>query len=100
MPHVLRRKVTIVAEALLEDRIVRELRGIGARGFTIADVRGQGSRGVRAGDWEGRNVRIETIASAELADAILDHVAAHFFDTFAVIAWVDDVEVVRGDKYG
>ena len=41
MQHVPRRKVTIVAEALLEDRIVRELRGLGARGFTIADVRGQ-----------------------------------------------------------
>lgn len=99
MQHVARRKVTIVAEALLEDRIIRELRAIGARGFTIADVRGQGSRGVRAGDWEGRNVRIETIASDEVAEAVLDHVATHYFDRFAVIAWVDDVEVVRGDKY-
>jgi len=100
MHTVPRRKVTIVAEALLEDRIVREIRALGARGFTIAETRGEGSRGVRASDWEGRNVRIETIVGGEVATAILAHVADHYFAHYAVIAWVDDVEVVRGDKYG
>jgi nitrogen regulatory protein P-II 2 len=93
------RKVTIVAEALLEDRLLRELRGLGARGFTIAEVRGEGSRGVRASDWEGRDVRIETIVAGDVADAVLAHVAEHYFAHYAVIAWVEDVEVVRGDKY-
>ncbi|HEX5827088.1 MAG TPA: hypothetical protein VFY23_06185 [Candidatus Limnocylindrales bacterium] len=93
------RKVTIVAEALLEERLMRELRGLGARGFTVADVRGEGSRGIRAADWEGRNVRIETIVSPEAADAILAHVAEHWFQHYAVIAWMDDVHVVRGEKY-
>ena len=100
MHTVPRRKVTIVAEALLEDRIVREIRALGALGFTIAETRGEGSRGVRAADWEGRNVRIETIVGGEVAAAILAHVADHYFAHYAVIAWVDDVEVVRGDKYG
>ena len=50
MPTVMLRKVTIVAEALLEDRMLRELRALGARGFTIAEVRGEGSRGIRASD--------------------------------------------------
>lgn len=99
MHTVPRRKVTIVAEAILEDRVSRELRAIGAHGFTITEARGEGSRGVRAQDWEGRNIRLETIVSAEVADAILTHVAEHYFENFAVIAWVDDVEVVRGEKY-
>lgn len=99
MHTVALRKVTIVAEALLEERLMRELRGLGARGFTVSDVRGEGSRGVRAGDWEGRNVRIETIVSPETADAILGHVAEHWFEHYAVIAWTDEVHVVRGDKY-
>jgi nitrogen regulatory protein P-II 2 len=99
MPTVMLRKVTIVAEALLEDRMLRELRALGARGFTIAEVRGEGSRGIRASDWEGRNVRIETIVSPAVADKILDHIAARYFEDYAVIAWVDDVGVVRGDKY-
>lgn len=93
------RKVTIVAEALLEDRILREVRGLGARGFTVSETRGDGSRGVRASDWEGRNSRIEMIVGFETADAILAHVAEHYFEFYAVIAWVEDVEVVRGDKY-
>ncbi|HYO44772.1 MAG TPA: hypothetical protein VES19_16355 [Candidatus Limnocylindrales bacterium] len=99
MNLVSRRKVTIVAEALLEDRIERELRSLGAGGFTTTEARGEGSRGVRAQDWEGRNVRIETIVTAAVANAILAHVAEHYFTYYAVIAWVDDVEVVRGDKY-
>lgn len=93
------RKVTIVAEALLEDRILRELRGLGSRGFTLSETRGEGSRGIRASDWEGRNVRIETIVGAEAADAILAHIAHQYFEHYAVIAWVEDVEVVRGEKY-
>ena len=93
------RKVTIVAEALLEDRLLRAVRERGARGFTVGEVRGEGSRGVRASDWEGKNVRIETIVSPEVADRILAHVAETYFPRFAVVAWVDDVEVVRGDKY-
>jgi nitrogen regulatory protein P-II 2 len=99
MPTVPLRMVTIVAEGLLEERLLRELRGLGARGFTISEVRGEGSRGVRASEWEGRNVRIESVVPPAVADAVLSHVAAHYFEHFAVIAWVEDVEVVRGDKY-
>ena len=93
------RKVTIVAEALLEERLLRAIRERGARGFTLAEVRGEGSRGVRASDWEGKNVRIETLVPAEAAERILAHVAEAYFPHFAVVAWVEDVEVVRGDKY-
>jgi nitrogen regulatory protein PII len=99
MKTVRLRKVTIVAEALLEERLLRAIRERGARGFTLAEVRGEGSRGVRASDWEGKNVRIETLVPAEAAERILAHVAEAYFPHFAVVAWVEDVEVVRGDKY-
>jgi nitrogen regulatory protein P-II 2 len=92
-------KVTIVAEAFLEERILREIRERGARGFTLTEARGEGSRGVRASEWEGRNVRIETLVSPEAAELILAHVAEAYFPHFAVVAWVEAVEVVRGDKY-
>jgi nitrogen regulatory protein PII len=99
MKTVTLRKVTIVAEAFLEDRILREIRERGARGFTIAQVRGEGARGVRSSEWEGRNVRIESLVSAEAADRIVTHIAEHYFPNYAVIAWVEAVEVVRGEKY-
>lgn len=93
------RKVTIVAEAFLEERLLREIREHGARGFTLTEARGEGSRGVRASEWEGRNLRLETLVTDEVADRILAHVAEVYFPHFAVVAWIEDVEVVRGDKY-
>jgi nitrogen regulatory protein P-II 2 len=91
--------VTIVAESILESRLERDLQKLGAHGFTVSSARGQGTRGLRTGDWEGGNVRIETIVSPAVADDILAFVAEHYFPNYAVIAWVHDVGVLRGDKY-
>jgi nitrogen regulatory protein P-II 2 len=91
--------VTIVAEAVLEDRLLRELAAAGARGHTVSTARGRGSRGVRASDWEGGNVRIEVLAADEVSDRVLDLLADRYFPHYAVVAWVERVEVVRGDKY-
>ena len=93
------RLVTIIAEAVLERRLLPALAELGARGYTVAEVDGEGSRGVRAGDWEGPNLRIETVVSDPVAEAILAHLADHYFENYAVIAFVSDVEVVRGNKY-
>lgn len=93
------KRVTIVAESLLERRLLEELGQLGSHGYTVFEVRGSGSRGVRASEWEGKNIQIETIVTDEVADRILEHVAEHYFRDYAVIAYLDTVEVVRGDKY-
>jgi nitrogen regulatory protein P-II 2 len=93
------KKVTIVAEGLLEDRIIRICHEAGAHGHTVTEARGEGSRGVRASEWEGKNVKIETIVAEETADLILARVAREYFTHYAVIAYVSDVRVVRGEKY-
>lgn len=92
-------RLTIVGEAVLESRLVALIRAAGARGYTCIECRGQGSRGVRASEWEGANVQIETLVSATVANDILATVARDYFEHFAVVAWVDEVRVVRGDKY-
>ena len=91
--------VTIVAERLLEERLLHDVRQLGAHGWTLTDVRGEGTRGVRASDWEGANVKIETIVTPQVADRILEHLADRYFTRFAVIGYVTDLEVVRGDKF-
>ena len=97
--------VTIVAEAILEQRIARELRALKVSGFTVTSAQHarnsyfQGSRGSRAGDIEGGNVRIETIVPPELATRVLQHIEAAYFEHYAVIAWVAEVGVLRGEKY-
>jgi nitrogen regulatory protein P-II 2 len=91
--------VTIVAEALLEERIVHELRSLGATGFTIMEARGEGTRNLRTGEIPGTNVRIETIVNAATAERIVDHVSVNYFEHFGVIAFLASVEVVREGKY-
>nr|BCX02007.1 MAG: nitrogen regulatory protein P-II [Bacteroidota bacterium] len=91
--------LTIVAERVLEERLIRDLRSLGARGYTKTEVTGEGSRGVRASEWEGKNVKIEAIVSPEVADRMFERLAEAYFPHFAVIAYVIPVHVVRGDKY-
>lgn len=93
------RLVAVVAEALLEDRIVRALHEEGARGHTVTEARGEGSRGVRASEWEGKNVKIEVIVAEDVAERILARVAEEYFEHYAVIAYVTEVRVVRAQKY-
>ncbi len=93
------RKVSIVAEALLEERMVRGLHERGARGHTVTEARGEGSRGLRTSDWEGKNVKIETIVTEAVAERILAWVAEEYFPHYAVIAYVSEVRVIRGEKY-
>lgn len=99
MNTVALKRVTIIAEHLLEGRLLRDLRELGAKGYTVAEVRGEGSRGVRASEWEGKNVKIETLVSEPVAEAILTRVARVYFPHYAVVAYVETVEVIRGDKY-
>lgn len=93
------RLVTIVAEPVLEPQLTQALRALGATGFTATDSRGEGSRGMRASDIPGAGVRIEVVADPPLADRIVEHVATTYFERYAVIAWMTDVGVVRGEKY-
>lgn len=93
------RLVTIIGEAVLEERLLREIEALGARGWTTSHVRGQGSRGTRTSGLEGGNVRIETLVSEAVAERILDVLAERYFPHFAVVAFAQTVEVVRGDKY-
>lgn len=91
--------VTIVAEEVLEQLLVRDLDAAGATGWTVTTAHGQGSRGLRAGASGGGNIRIETVLDDEAADTVLERLAEHWFPHYAVVAWVEQVQVVRGEKY-
>ena len=91
--------VTIVSEAILEDRLLRDLRTAGATGWTLSVARGAGPRDRRVGDLEGGNVRIAVLCSADVAEAIMQRLAEAYFPHYATIAWTTTVEVMRGDRY-
>ena len=91
--------VTVVAEAVLEHRLVRDVAACGAHGWTVCDARGRGSRGVRTDEFEGSNVRLEALVSAEVASRFLDVLARDYFPNYAVVAWTTAANVVRPGKY-
>ena len=91
--------LTIVAEAVVEARLLRDLESSGVRGWTLTSGRGRGAGRIDASDWEGANVRIETLLSSADADRVLAMLAELYFPRFAVVAWMTPAQVVRGDKF-
>ena len=92
-------KVTIIAESLLEKKIISLTKRHGATGYTVTKVEGEGSRGNRTSDFEGRNIRLEVIVNEDSADDILEELSETYFDDYAVIAWLTRVDVLRGKKF-
>ena len=93
--------VTIVAESVLQDRLVRLVLKEGASGYTLSACSGEGSRGLRSTTpIGGQNVRIEVVTGPEVAERILGRLQAEFFPHYAVVAWLTDAAVVRGAKFG
>lgn len=91
--------VTIVAEAIVEARLLRALKEAGAHGWTVTAARGEGPRNRRVGDLEGGNVRIETLVSDAVAATIMERLAADWFPRYAVVAWTQRVQVGRIERY-
>lgn len=91
--------LTVVAEAILKDRLIEEFTRVGAKGHTLTECEGSGSRHRRVGEILGANIKLETIVSASVADELLDRIAHEYFPKFAVIAYLIPVSVIRGEKY-
>ncbi|MCA8985854.1 MAG: transcriptional regulator [Planctomycetaceae bacterium] len=91
--------LTIIAESILKERLIHDLRQAGAKGFTITDAEGEGARQRRVGEILGENIRLETIVSPEVADRLLQIISAEYFDRYAIIAYLSTVSVIRGEKY-
>ncbi len=96
----LRKLLTIVTEAAIENILVRDIERLGAHGYTITDARGKGNRGVRNAGWEASgNIRIEVVCDAASAEAITAHLKAHYYSAYAMIIMTSEVEVLRPEKF-
>jgi nitrogen regulatory protein P-II 2 len=97
--------VVIITEKVIENSVVRLIKSLGIKGYTIYHgVTGEGDRGVRFGSGGlgefGENVRIETVVSSETkADLIMREVYEQYLKNYAGIAYVQDVRVIRIDKF-
>jgi len=92
--------LVIVAEAMLEQRLVADARARGAQGWTVSAVHGGGQEGVREGAWEAdRTVELKVICDAAVADAIAEHVMATYVPNYSVVLYFCAVAVLRPDRY-
>lgn len=94
-----RRILTVIAEAAVESRLIADIKRLGAKGYSIGHVRGEGTTGSRLHDLNGPSVRLETVVTDTVADAILAHLAAEYFDRFAVVAWIAPAQVMRPGRF-
>jgi nitrogen regulatory protein PII len=85
--------VTIICEAVLQDRLIKLLITLGVSGYTIIPAQGAGSHGRRMGDMAGYNTNIEvkTIVTPETSDQLLEDLQ-EFQGTHALIAYRQKVE--------
>lgn len=91
--------ITIVAESVLESRLLGDLDNAGARGWTITPARGHGPRGRRVSEIEGGNVRVEVLVSEAVAARIWQVLEDKYFPHYAIAAWASAVAVVRAERY-
>jgi nitrogen regulatory protein PII len=94
------KRVTIICEAVLEDLVIERLRACGAHGHTAFAVRGSGNQGERHADMaESGNVQIEVIIPPATSEKLLQSLRDDLFKDYAMIAYENDVRVLRPDKF-
>lgn len=97
--HILK-LLTVVTESALETSLVRDIERLGATGYTISNARGKGQRGVREAGWEvDSNIRVEVVCNEPTARRIAAHLQQRYYDNYAMILLLSDVEVLRPEKF-
>jgi len=92
--------LVIVAEAVLEKNLVRDVRELGAQGWTLSEVHGAAREGVREGAWEAdRTVEMKVICDAAVADAIAEHVMAAYAPHYSLAMYFSAVSVLRPERF-
>ena len=85
--------VTIIGEAVLQDRLITLLIKLKVSGYTIIPAQGAGSHGRRMGDMAGYNTNIEikTIVASEISDQLFEDLKP-LQSNHALIAFRQSVE--------
>ncbi|MEM6415218.1 MAG: hypothetical protein AAF720_11265 [Pseudomonadota bacterium] len=98
-------KITIIAERLLQKKLIAQIEEAGAKGYTIVDGSGKGEHFVRPGDRATvikafSIIRIEAILADEAtARALAEEITKIHFKDYSGIVYLSPIEVVRKDKF-
>jgi len=98
-------KIILVVERLLRDKVIAIVETEGAKGYTVTEGIGKGAHGLHGSDRPGiaqgfTIVRIEVIVADRAAgERIAEAVADRYFKDYPGIVYMDQVEVLRPDKF-
>jgi len=99
------KKVVIITEKIIQEQVAELVDSCGASGYTVSSTGGKGDRGIRSAERGGvndsyANVKFEIItASEETATTIATEVADKFFNNYSGITYLENVEIVRPQKF-
>ncbi|WP_297573360.1 P-II family nitrogen regulator [uncultured Deefgea sp.] len=92
--------LTIVAEAVLENDLIALFEAKSIRGWTIVAARGNGEHGEKHGNFDANeNIQIELIIETYQAEQLAQAVHHQFGAHFALVQWLSEVRVLRGEKF-
>jgi nitrogen regulatory protein PII len=94
-----RQLITIVAESVVEQKLIDDIKKCGAKGYSVSHVRGEGVTGKNTLDLNGPSIRLESVVTDKVAESILEMLAEKYFDKYAVIAWITVAHVARPDRF-
>lgn len=94
-----RQLVTIVSEPVVEQKLIDDIKKCGAKGYSVGHVSGEGVTGNHSLDLNGPSIRIETVVTDKVAEAIMTMLAENYFDKYATVAWVTPTQVLRPSRF-
>jgi nitrogen regulatory protein PII len=100
------KKVVIITERILLDKICMLIEEEGATGYTITRAGGKGDRNIRTTSERASvvdgfdNVKIESVVhDAVTAEKIITKVAQLYFKNYSGITYIETVEILRPEKF-
>jgi nitrogen regulatory protein P-II 2 len=70
-----RQLITIVAESVVEQKLIDDIKKCGAKGYSVSHVRGEGVTGKNTLDLNGPSIRLESVVTDKVAESILEMLA-------------------------
>ncbi len=94
------RRITIVTDASLTERLTEKIVELGATGYTAIPCAGIGKRGLQEGGKARTDqVRLETVVPNETSERILDWLRVEFDASTPITACAETVEVLRLEQF-
>jgi hypothetical protein len=94
------RRVTVYADASLEDSLLAKFTELGANGYTVVNCRGKGEHSVVTPIFSDvSHVRIELLVQPAVAERIIDLLASGHYQSRAVAACVETVQVAANERF-